>query len=115
MENEKQNQNGQLQIELSEEVAQGIYANLAILTHSTSEFILDFVRILPGLPKAGVQSRIIMTPEHAKRLMFALQDNLIKYEQNFGPIRMPEEQAQQQQQAGGKTFVPNMNDFKGEA
>ena len=114
MENENQNQNGQLQIELPEEVAQGIYANLAILTHSTSEFILDFVRILPGLPKASVQSRIIMTPEHAKRLMYALQDNIVKYEQNFGKIRMPEEQAQQQQ-AGGKTFVPGLNDFKGEA
>ena len=114
MENENQNQNGQLQIELPEAVAQGIYANLAILTHSSSEFILDFVRILPGLPKAGVQSRVIMTPEHAKRLMYALQDNIIKYEHNFGPIRMPEEQ-QAQQQAGGKTFVPGLNDFKGEA
>jgi hypothetical protein len=107
MENENKNQ---LQIELKEEVAQGTYANLAIITHSSSEFILDFVRVMPGLPKAGVQSRIVMTPEHAKRLMFALQDNVTKYEQNFGQIRMPEQQAQ-----SGKTFVPPLSDFKGEA
>ena len=107
MENENKNQ---LQIELKEEVAQGTYANLAIITHSSSEFILDFVRVMPGLPKAGVQSRIVMTPEHAKRLMFALQDNVAKYEQNFGQIRMPEQQSQ-----GGKTFVPPLSDFKGEA
>ena len=65
MENEKNN--NQLQIELKEEVAQGTYANLAIITHSSSEFIVDFVRVMPGLPKAGVQSRIVLTPEHAKR------------------------------------------------
>ena len=89
MENEKNN--NQLQIELKEEVAQGTYANLAIITHSSSEFIVDFVRVMPGLPKAGVQSRIVLTPEHAKRLMYALQENVAKYERNFGPIRMPEE------------------------
>ena len=72
---------------------------------------MDFVRIMPGLPKAGVQSRIVMTPEHAKRLMYALQDNVAKFEKEFGPIRMPEEQ----QQAGSKTFVPPLSDFKGEA
>lgn len=116
MENEKQNPNGQLQIELPEAVAQGTYANLAILTHSTSEFILDFVSVMPGMPKANVQSRVIMTPEHVKRLMYALHDNILKYEQNFGTIVLPEEEAaKQQQQNGGKTFVPNMNDFKGEA
>ena len=87
MENENKNQ---LQIELKEEVAQGTYANLAIITHSSSEFILDFVRVMPGLPKAGVQSRIVMTPEHAKRLMFALQDNIVKYEQQFGKISTPD-------------------------
>ncbi len=107
MENENKNQ---LQIELKEEVAKGTYANLAILTHSTSEFIIDFVSVMPGLQKAGVQSRIVMTPEHAKRLLFALQDNIAKYEKNFGAIRMPE-----QQQQGGKTFVPPLSDFKGEA
>ena len=107
MENENKNQ---LQIELKEEVAKGTYANLAILTHSTSEFIIDFVSVMPGLQKAGVQSRIVMTPEHAKRLLFALQDNIAKYEKNFGAIRMPE-----QQQQGSKTFVPPLSDFKGEA
>lgn len=113
---ENENTNNQLQIELKEEVAQGTYSNLAIISHSTSEFILDFVRIMPGLPKAGVQSRIVMTPEHAKRLMFALQDNIVKYEANFAPIRMPEEQLAAQQQAqGSKTFVPPLSDFKGEA
>lgn len=111
---ENENQNNQLQIELKEDVAQGVYANLAILTHSTSEVILDFVSVLPGLPKANVQSRVVMTPENAKRLLFTLQDNIMKYEKTFGPIRMPEEQ-QAQQQAGGKTFVPGLNDFKGEA
>lgn len=83
---EEQNNNGQLQIELKEEVAQGTYANLAIITHSSSEFILDFVRVMPGMPKAGVQSRIIVAPEHAKRLLRALEDNIAKYERVFGPI-----------------------------
>ena len=88
---EEQNNNGQLQIELREEVAQGTYANLAIITHSSSEFILDFVRIMPGIPKAGVQSRIIVAPEHAKRLLRALEDNIAKYERVFGPIRTSDE------------------------
>ena len=69
---ENQNPDNQLQIELKEEVAQGTYANLAIITHSSSEFVLDFVRVLPGLPKAGVHSRVILAPEHAKRLQRAL-------------------------------------------
>lgn len=109
MEKNNPNQNGQLQIELKEDVAQGTYANLAIISHSTSEFILDFVRVMPGLPKANVQSRIVLTPEHAKRLLFALQDNVNKYEANWGPIRMPE------QMQNNKTYVPNLSDFKGEA
>ena len=88
---EEQNNNGQLQIELREEVAQGTYANLAIITHSSSEFILDFVRVMPGIPKAGVQSRIIVAPEHAKRLLRALEDNIAKYERVFGPIRTSDE------------------------
>ena len=87
---EEQN-NNQLQIELKEEVVQGTYANLAIITHSSSEFILDFVRVMPGVPKAGVQSRIIVAPEHAKRLLRALEDNIAKYERAFGPIRISEE------------------------
>src|SRR5512145_2326959 len=79
--------NNQLQIELSEEIAQGIYSNLAVITHSSSEFVVDFVRIMPGIPKANVKSRIILTPEHAKRLLFALQDNIKKFESVNGPIK----------------------------
>lgn len=90
MENQENN-NDQLQIELKEEVAQGIYSNLAVIAHSSSEFVVDFVRVLPGMPKANVQSRIVLAPEHAKRLLRALQDNVDKYERVFGPIRMPEE------------------------
>ena len=100
---EEQN-NNQLQIELKEEVAQGTYANLAIITHSSSEFILDFVRVMPGVPKAGVQSRIIVAPEHAKRLLRALEDNIAKYERAFGPIRISEE-----------SRMPPLSVVKGEA
>ncbi len=78
----------QLNIELSEEVAQGIYSNLAIITHSSSEFVLDFVRVMPGIPKANVKSRIILTPEHAKRLLLALEDNVKKFEKMNGPIKV---------------------------
>ena len=82
------NQNPQqLNIELSEEIAQGIYSNLAVITHSSSEFVVDFVRIMPGVPKANVKSRIILTPEHAKRLLLALQDNIKKYEAVNGAIK----------------------------
>lgn len=84
------NKDNQLQIELKEDVAEGTYANLAIIAHSTSEFVLDFVRMMPGVAKAKVKSRIVMTPEHAKRLAMALQDNLMRYEAQFGEIRMPE-------------------------
>ena len=80
----------QLQIELKEEIAEGTYANLAIIAHSTSEFVLDFVRMMPGVNNAKVKSRIVMTPEHAKRLAMALQDNLMRYEAQFGEIRLPE-------------------------
>jgi len=76
--NLKQNQ---IQIELSDEIAQGVYANLAVIAHSSSEFILDFIRIVPGLPKAKVQSRVILTPDNAKRLLFALQDNIRKFDE----------------------------------
>ena len=78
---------GQLNIELSEEMAQGIYSNLAVITHSPAEFVIDFIRIMPGIPKAQVKSRIILTPEHAKRLVAALHDNISKYEAVHGPIR----------------------------
>ncbi len=84
---EKKQKQQQLNIELSEEIAQGIYSNLAVITHSSSEFVVDFVRIMPGIPKANVKSRVILTPEHAKRLLLALQDNIKKFEATFGPIK----------------------------
>lgn len=77
----------QINIELKDDVGQGTYSNLAIITHSSSEFVLDFVRVMPGLPKAEVKSRIILTPEHAKRLLLALKDNISKFENSFGPIK----------------------------
>lgn len=84
-------QQNELSIELSAEIAEGTYSNLAIISHSSSEFVIDFVRIMPGTPKANVKSRIILTPEHAKRLLFALQDNISKYEQNNGKIKVGEQ------------------------
>jgi len=81
-------QQNNIQIELSDEIAQGIYSNLAIIAHSASEFVVDFVRVVPGLPKAKVQSRIILTPEHAKRLMLALADNVKKFESQNGEIKL---------------------------
>ncbi len=77
----------QINIELDENVAQGVYSNLAVITHSNSEFIVDFIRLMPGVPKAKVKSRVILTPEHAKRLMLALQDNVAKYEALNGKIK----------------------------
>lgn len=86
MDDKGKNQN-QINIELNEEVAQGIYSNLAVITHSSSEFVIDFVRIMPGIKKAQVKSRVILTPEHAKRLLGALNDNIKKYESVHGPIK----------------------------
>jgi hypothetical protein len=77
----------QINIELSEEMAEGVYANLAMIAHSNTEFVIDFIRLMPGVPKAKVKSRVILTPEHAQRLLMALQDNIAKYEDNFGTIR----------------------------
>ncbi|MBN1339993.1 MAG: DUF3467 domain-containing protein [Bacteroidales bacterium] len=87
MEEQKKNQ---INIELSDEVAQGIYSNLAIITHSHSEFIVDFIKMMPGVPKAKVKSRIILTPQHAKRLYRALKDNVAKFEAMHGEIKVPE-------------------------
>jgi len=83
---DKKNKN-QINIELKEDMAQGKYANLAVITHSSSEFVVDFVGVMPGVPKAQVVSRIIMTPEHAKRLMLALGDNIKKFESIHGSIK----------------------------
>jgi hypothetical protein len=82
-----QKSQNQINIELNEEIAQGTYSNLAVITHSTSEFVIDFVRIMPGINKAKVKSRIIITPEHAKRLVSALEDNISKYESVHGVIK----------------------------
>ena len=81
----------QLNIEISEEMAEGEYANLAIITHSHAEFVIDFVNVMPGTPKSRVKSRIILTPQHAKRLMNALQENIDKFETAHGDIKDFEE------------------------
>ena len=88
---EQANQENQINIELSEEVAEGTYSNLAVITHSNTEFVLDFIRLMPGVPKARVKSRIILTPEHAKRFMRALEENLEKFEALNGRIKINEE------------------------
>lgn len=100
-ENEKQ----EISLELRPEIAKGSYSNLAIITHSRSEFIIDFAEMLPGLPKPEITNRIIMTPEHAKRLLIALQDNLVKYESQFGIIDLNNPGGQHK----GGTF--NIEDF----
>ncbi len=94
----------EIQVELSEEIAQGTYANLAVISHSSSEFILDFIRIVPGAPKAKVKSRIILTPDNAKRLLLALQDNLKKFEGQ-----------QPAQPSQFDDFIPPIPGIKGEA
>lgn len=97
-----------IDIELTEETAEGIYSNLAIITHSQAEFIIDFVRILPGIPKGKVKSRIIMTPQHAKRLLFALGDNMSKFESNFGEVEID-------QDGGNPGFPINFGGMTGQA
>ncbi len=92
--NENEQKQQGLQIELTPDKAQGEYANFAIITHSSSEFIVDFARMLPGLQKAQVRSRVILAPEHAKRLLGALQENIMRYEHNFGQIKLPESKQQ---------------------
>jgi len=102
MSEEIKNVQNQINIELSEEVSEGIYSNLAIISHSHSEFVVDFVRLVPNVPKAKVKSRIILTPQHAKRLMKALMDNVKRYETQFGVIEDPE----QGQQMPPMNFTP---------
>ena len=79
----------QLNIELPEEIAEGVYANLALINHSQSEFVVDFIRMMPNIPKAKVKSRIVITPQHAKKLLFALRENIKKYEAMHGEIANP--------------------------
>ncbi len=83
---DEENKQQQLNIELPEEVAEGIYSNLAIITHSHSEFVMDFIKVMPGVPKARVKSRILLTPQHAKRFMKALAENIKKFEAVHGEI-----------------------------
>lgn len=91
----------QINIELGEKEAEGIYSNLAIITHSPAEFVIDFTRILPGVPKAKVHARIITTPQHAKLLLNALKDNIDKFEKTFGEIKIQNESSH-----GGFGFQP---------
>ena len=86
---EDKKKGNQVNIELPEEIAEGVYSNLAIISHSHSEFVVDFIRLMPNVPKAKVKSRVILTPEHAKRLMKALVDNIKKFENQFGKIDEP--------------------------
>lgn len=79
-------QNNQLNVELSEEMADGTYANFAVISHSPTEFVVDYIRVMPNVPKAKVVSRVILTPEHAKRLLHALADNVRRFEQQYGTI-----------------------------
>ena len=95
----------EIKIELTPEVANGHYANLAVISHSAGEFFLDFIAVAPNMPQAKVQSRIIMTPENAKNLLFALRDNIQKYEGTFGEIerKMPKNG----KQGNGGNDIPN--------
>ena len=87
---EQNNEQQQINIELSEEMAQGVYSNLVAINHSPTEFVLDFIQMMPGVPKAKVQTQVILTPEHAKRLLQALGENMARYEQNFGNVQTHE-------------------------
>lgn len=82
--------NAEFKLQFDEEAAQGRYANLAVVAHSSSEFVIDFAKVLPGFQNPMVHTRIIMSPEHLKRLVAALEDNLKKYEQRYGEIKLPE-------------------------
>jgi len=79
--------NQELNIELNDEVAEGVFSNLALINHAPTEFVIDFIQVMPGMPKAKVRSRIILTPQHAKRLLHAMADNIAKFEQQFGVIK----------------------------
>ncbi|SNR45412.1 MULTISPECIES: DUF3467 domain-containing protein [Hymenobacter] len=91
-----------INIELTEEIAEGEYANLAMIAHSSSEFVVDFIRLMPGLPKAKVKARIVLTPEHAKRLQAALAENIERYEQAHGAIKHQQDGPMYPMGFGGK-------------
>ena len=87
MSSDKKKQKGKINIEIDEKVSECIYSNLAIINHSVSEFVIDFISIMPGTPKSKVKSRIIITPQHAKKLSKALNGNIKKFEENYGSIK----------------------------
>lgn len=91
MDMQQPNPDGSIDVELTEDIAEGIYANLAMIAHSNSEFIVDFIRLMPGVPKAKVKARIILTPEHAKRLLAALKENIRKFEESYGDINQSDD------------------------
>ncbi|MFK7970564.1 MAG: DUF3467 domain-containing protein [Bacteroidia bacterium] len=86
MDNKEQNQAPQLNVEVPAEIAGGVYSNLAVISHSNAEFVMDFLQVMPGVPKAEVRTRVIMTPFHAKRFLQAMADNVAKFENNFGSV-----------------------------
>jgi hypothetical protein len=98
----------QINVELTEDMAEGVYCNLAMIAHSHSEFVLDFIRIMPGVPKAKVKSRVVVTPEHAVRLLNALRENIERFEATYGPIK------EQQPDLGG-TNMPFFGGMPGQA
>ena len=102
---EKNQVSNEIQVELTDEMAQGVYSNLAVIAHSSSEFIIDFICVVPGSQKAKVKSRIILTPDNARRLLFALQDNINKFE----------EQAKQGKNVPFGNLIPPIGGIKGEA
>ncbi len=110
MDNKEQQQQQQLQIDIKPEIAQGVYSNFAIISHSRAEFVVDLASTLPGTPKAQVVSRVVLAPEHAKRLALALQDNILRYEQEYGKIDL-DMQPKQAAPAGPRVADP----FGGEA
>jgi len=103
-----QQQPHQLNIQLGEKEAEGIYANLAIISHSPAEFIIDFTRVLPGVPKTKVYSRIIMTPQHAKSFLNALKENIAKFETQFGEINVVNDPAKSNNAIGFQPPLENM-------
>ncbi|MXV39225.1 DUF3467 domain-containing protein [Flavobacteriaceae bacterium Ap0902] len=95
MDNQNNQNNKNFDIEINQETASGIYSNLAMINHSPTEFVVDFIQVMPGMPKAQVKSRVILTPHHAKRVLQALQGNIQKYEENFGKIQDQDPNGQQ--------------------
>jgi len=102
----------QINVELGEKEAEGIYSNLALISHSPAEFVIDFTRMLPGVPKTKVYARIIMTPQHAKSFLNALKENVAKYEKQFGEIKIHGNQQGMQQHIGFNPPQPESNEDK---